>query len=74
MIQLKPDREAFDKLCEDYTRATDNGRSQYFNITARQIVDILGWPAVEILLMCGDYDKEQFSELLRALKLVRGSE
>lgn len=43
MLQLKPDREAFDKVCKQL----DSGEL----ITCKHLIDIFGWPVIELLII-----------------------
>ncbi len=44
MIQMKPDREAFERVCEQLQRGE--------TLNCKHVVDVFGWPAVELYLLC----------------------
>lgn len=44
MIQMKPDSEAFRRVCHRLERGEV--------LTCKDVVDVFGWPAVELYLLC----------------------
>jgi len=60
MIQETPDKEAFDRIYNNPYHGA---------LTIRDIVDVFGFPAVELFILNGNYSNEQFEELLECLQL-----
>lgn len=58
MIQMKPDKEAFERVCKQNT------------LTCKDVVDVFGWPAIELFLIVGTPSPEyckQISDLLKQI-------
>jgi len=62
MIQLKPDKEAFERVCK---RLELNPFAEPLNF--KDIVDVFGWPAVELYLLCTQ-ENHKIIDLLKEIK------
>ncbi len=67
MLQTKPDREAFEKVCKRF-----EGLNPFTTepLNCKDVIDVFGWPAVELYLLCitSDDKKHQVLELLKDIK------
>lgn len=66
MIQVRPDKEAFERIC--------NQMEKGHIITCRDVADILGWQVIELFLMLSMGNNEGLAEEVRQLMLDVRSE
>jgi len=64
MIQMKPDKEAFERIC----RELEKGHSP---LNCKDIADVFGWPAIELFLILGTPSPEYCKEITELLRQIR---
>ena len=56
MIQMQPDREAFERVCKQL---------EFEELNCKHLIDIFGWPVVELFLLMGPEVTVNVLELIK---------
>ena len=60
MIQMKPDKEAFDRVVKEL--------EQLIPLNCQHVVDVFGWPAVELYLLISGNESPKVISLLKDIR------